>query len=223
MDPFETHRRSVVDHVTFSFGFIAIRNTRIPQYVAERAEADDQWPDMYFSLNFNCAPSGGAGELFRHELLRSRVRSDLPGEYGACCRQFRPTNRAAELAEIVLSVMASDRACGLTADNGVRVTVLRVFEYFVTAALGGHLVVANFGTARPQYPFHVNIEGRGPMRPDFVWERGGRAIGVVDAKYRRSGGRERVLLVVAFTRAREELSISWHCRPSPLLTLEHST
>lgn len=35
--------------------------------------------------------------------------------------------------------------------------------------------------------------------------------------------RERCLLFVACTRAREDLSISWHGHPSPLLTLEHAT
>jgi superfamily I DNA/RNA helicase len=33
--------------------------------------------------------------------------------------------------------------------------------------------------------------------------------------------RERCLLFVACTRAREDLAASWHGRPSPFLTMEH--
>lgn len=87
------------------------------------------------------------------------------------------------LAELILSGNSIDQAPGHLRLNGFLVNMAKVFEDFVTAALGAALV-AHEGTCRPQDRLHLDDGDEISMRPDLVWYRGGTPIGVIDAKYK---------------------------------------
>jgi superfamily II DNA/RNA helicase len=69
MDPFEVHRRLIADYSAFTSGFTTIRDPEIRRHVTERAEAGDQWPDPYVSLNPNFAPGGTMRDLVTDGIL----------------------------------------------------------------------------------------------------------------------------------------------------------
>jgi len=96
-------------------------------------------------------------------------------------------HNALRLAEIVWRATALDQAYGSTVGNGFLFDMWRVFEDFVTVAIGEHLSAHHLGNPRSQYRAYLDVAGSVPLRPDFVWERAGRPNAVVDAKYKLPG------------------------------------
>ncbi|MDQ3151933.1 MAG: McrC family protein [Actinomycetota bacterium] len=55
----------------------------------------------------------------------------------------------------------------------------------MTVALSEVLHLRHGGAARSQYPWHLDEARAVRIRPDLVWELGGRPAAVVDAKYKQ--------------------------------------
>jgi 5-methylcytosine-specific restriction enzyme subunit McrC len=92
---------------------------------------------------------------------------------------------ALRLAEIVWRATTPEHSPGTVAANGFRFNLPKIFEDFVTTAISEHLNERYIGAAVPQYPCHLDEALAVRMRPDLVWECGGRPVAVVDAKYKQ--------------------------------------
>lgn len=91
---------------------------------------------------------------------------------------------ALRLGEIVLRATSVDQTRGGVQVNGFLVNMARVFEDFVTVALGEKLALVG-GRVRRQAPHWLDDAQLIRMRPDLVWyDEGGRPLAVVDAKYK---------------------------------------
>jgi 5-methylcytosine-specific restriction enzyme subunit McrC len=92
---------------------------------------------------------------------------------------------ALRLAEIVWRATSPEHKPGSVHANGFLFDLAKVFEDFVTVAVTEDLVARQGGVVRPQYPCHLDEASNVRMRPDLVWERDGRPVAVVDAKYKQ--------------------------------------
>ncbi len=81
--------------------------------------------------------------------------------------------------------------------NGFLFNLERIFEDFVTTAVGEQLVARHGGTPSSQHPCHPDVAETLPMRPDLVWMIGDHALAVVDAKYKPGQPREDVYQMLA--------------------------
>jgi 5-methylcytosine-specific restriction enzyme subunit McrC len=90
---------------------------------------------------------------------------------------------ALHLAEIVLRDNAVDHLAGSVRVNGFLVDMAKVFEDFVTTALGARLGAID-GSYRTQPTVAMDIDGLIDMRPDLVWYADQQPRSVVDAKYK---------------------------------------
>ena len=86
-------------------------------------------------------------------------------------------------ASMVLKHRSVDLPAGAVDVNGFIIDMATVFEDFVTAALTDSLEKID-GRVRPQDPQTLDVTDTVKMAPDLVWYRGGRAIAVIDAKYK---------------------------------------
>jgi 5-methylcytosine-specific restriction enzyme subunit McrC len=100
-------------------------------------------------------------------------------------RLNEPYHTALRLAEIVWRATTPEHSPGAIAANGFLFNLPKIFEDFVTVAISEHLQARHVGAAYPQYACHLDEALTVRMRPDLVWERGGRPAAVVDAKYKR--------------------------------------
>lgn len=91
---------------------------------------------------------------------------------------------ALRLAEQVLHGQSFEHRSGDLEVSGFLVNMAKVFEDFVCTALSEAAPFAD-GRSHLQYPAHLDEAGDVPMKPDFVWERDGVPLVVVDAKYKR--------------------------------------
>jgi len=99
---------------------------------------------------------------------------------------------ALRLAELVLRATSVEHGPGGVAVNGFLVDMEDVFEDFVRVALTEELTQAQV-RCQPKRTYHLDETRRLKLTPDLVWEREGRPIAVVDAKYKperqsRGGG-----------------------------------
>lgn len=91
---------------------------------------------------------------------------------------------ALRLAELVLRGGSVERESGTVRVSGFMVAMNRVFEDFVTVALGEALT-AYGGFCRRQDRWHLDEAHRIGMQPDLVWyEPSGQVAAVMDAKYK---------------------------------------
>jgi len=90
---------------------------------------------------------------------------------------------ALRLAELVLRGASVEHLGGGVAVNGFLLDMPKVFEGFVTVALGQQLERYG-GRARRQDSHYLDARSRVRLRPDLVWHLGGRPAAVVDAKYK---------------------------------------
>jgi 5-methylcytosine-specific restriction enzyme subunit McrC len=91
---------------------------------------------------------------------------------------------ALHLAELVLRGGSVEQRSGAVMVNGFMLDMAKVFEDFVTVALGGALAAFG-GRCKAQDRWHLDEADEIRMRPDLVWYRGSGAVGaVVDAKYK---------------------------------------
>jgi 5-methylcytosine-specific restriction enzyme subunit McrC len=90
---------------------------------------------------------------------------------------------ALRLAELVLRGTSVEHAAGATAVNGFLLDMPRLFEDFVTVAIGEQLHRRD-GRVQRQDPHYLDHDDRIRMKPDLVWHRNGAPAAVVDAKYK---------------------------------------
>jgi 5-methylcytosine-specific restriction enzyme subunit McrC len=91
---------------------------------------------------------------------------------------------ALRLAELVLRGGSVEQKSGQLMVNGFMLDMAKVFEDFLTVALGEALT-AYEGHCRSQDRWHLDEAHEITMRPDLVWYRQTGAVGaVVDAKYK---------------------------------------
>lgn len=91
---------------------------------------------------------------------------------------------ALRLAELVLRTTSFEFGDGGVPVNGLLLDMPKVFEDFVTVALREELERSYGGRVHLQLRRHLDVAGRVEVRPDLVWQRGGRYAAVVDAKYK---------------------------------------
>jgi 5-methylcytosine-specific restriction enzyme subunit McrC len=91
------------------------------------------------------------------------------------------------VAEMILDCRSFELRVGDLVVSGFLLNMAKIFEDFVCVALGralGRLPAIRSGRASLQYRTHLDAERMVPIRPDFVWSRGGRPVAVADAKYK---------------------------------------
>jgi 5-methylcytosine-specific restriction enzyme subunit McrC len=91
---------------------------------------------------------------------------------------------ALRLAELVLRASSVEHRSGGVAVNGFLVDMPRLFEDFVTVALGKSLEGTFGGRVIRQARHHLDVAGRVSLRPDIVWRLGSATAAVIDAKYK---------------------------------------
>lgn len=109
--------------------------------------------------------------------LPSTVPEWTPNRLNA---RYRP---ALEIAELILAGRSFEQRVGEVTVTGYLFSMARIFEDFVTVALGEALTPLG-GRASFQYPTHLDDEEQIVIRPDFVWFEGERPVIVADAKYK---------------------------------------
>lgn len=90
---------------------------------------------------------------------------------------------ALRLAELVLRATSVEHATGLVAINGFLLDMPRLFEDFVTVAIGEELR-RHDGRVQPQDSHHLDQDAHIRIKPDLVWHRSGTPAAVIDAKYK---------------------------------------
>lgn len=123
--------------------------------------------------------------------LRKRLADVASPVRGTSLPAWRPTrlntryHNALRLAEVVWRATSPEHAPGSLRANGFLFDLPKIFEEFVTVALGEALTGRHSGIARPQFETHLDEGADLRMRPDLVWEHRGKPVAVVDAKYKR--------------------------------------
>ncbi len=136
-------------------------------------------------------PRLDAGSRRRLAALRMRLADVTPPARGARLPAWQPSrlnhryHTALRLAEIVWQATAPEHVPGSTAANGFLFNLWKIFEDFVTVAISEAMQANHLGTASPQHPCHLDEALAVRMKPDLVWERAGRPVAVLDAKYKR--------------------------------------
>jgi 5-methylcytosine-specific restriction enzyme subunit McrC len=87
------------------------------------------------------------------------------------------------LGELILAGDAVDQVPGTVRISGFLLDMAKVYEDFLTAALGRSLQPFG-GICRPQDTQYLDVDARIAIRPDLVWYRDGVPAAVVDAKYK---------------------------------------
>lgn len=91
---------------------------------------------------------------------------------------------ALRLAELVLRATSAEHTTGTVTVNGFLLNMPQLFEDFVTVALREAIEGVHGGRVVGQSRHHLDEAGRVVLRPDIVWRADGKAIAVVDAKYK---------------------------------------
>jgi 5-methylcytosine-specific restriction enzyme subunit McrC len=124
--------------------------------------------------------------LRRQVALLSDVSLLVPGQRLPATRDDRLTRRyqpALRLARLVLTGRSIEQPAGPVVASGFLFDLNKVFEDWLTAALRTALTPYG-GLLRAQRPVHLDIDRQIDMKPDMVWERAGRPVAVIDAKYK---------------------------------------
>lgn len=134
-------------------------------------------------------PRNTRGALHRIVALMGEVTPIVPGQkppaprFDQLNRHYRP---AIELALLILSGRSLEQPPGATIAAGFLFDLNLVFEQWLATALREALA-PYWGYLRSQWPGYLDVEKSVRMRPDLVWERSGKPIGVLDAKYKSLG------------------------------------
>ena len=95
-----------------------------------------------------------------------------------------PYQPALRLAELVLRSTSIEFGEGRVPIHGLLLDMPRIFEDFVCTALREELEATYGGRVRTQLVRHLDLAGRVVLKPDLVWQRGGRIHAVADVKYK---------------------------------------
>jgi 5-methylcytosine-specific restriction enzyme subunit McrC len=115
--------------------------------------------------------------------LESRSREATLPPFTRLNERYRPALR---LAQLILRASSLGGARGPFAASAFVFDMNRVFEEFLTASLREALRPWG-GEVRAQQTSSLDIGGRVAIRPDVVWQVGGRPRAVVDAKHKALG------------------------------------
>lgn len=134
-------------------------------------------------------PRVDAGARQRLQRLRARlvdvtpvIRGEpLPGWHAS--RLNARYHVALRLAEIIWHGTSVEQDPGPVSVNGFLIDMPKVFEDFVTVALGEELRHRG-GRVRRQYSCFLDVASCVRLHPDLVWHQRGEPVGVVDAKYK---------------------------------------
>ncbi|MDQ2707097.1 MAG: McrC family protein [Actinomycetota bacterium] len=136
-------------------------------------------------------PRIDAESRLRLSALRARLAAVTTLVRGTELPRWHPTRlnlryqAALRLAEIVWRACSPEHTAGAVATSGFLFNLPLLFEDFVATALAEALAARAPGLASPQHRCHLDEAGAVRMKPDLVWEQGGRPVAVVDAKYKR--------------------------------------
>jgi 5-methylcytosine-specific restriction enzyme subunit McrC len=128
-----------------------------------------------------------ARRRLRHLLSRFAEVSPIP--VGQPAPPWAPTrlntryHTALRLAELVLRGCSVEHRVGGVAVNGFLLDMPKLFEDFVTVAIGEALGQYG-GQAHRQDSHHLDVRGAIRIQPDLVWYYAGVPAAVVDAKYK---------------------------------------
>lgn len=130
-------------------------------------------------------------ETARRRLQRlRRALADVSGlSRGAVLPRWQPNrlntryHSALRLAEIVLAAESFEHQIGDLRVSGYMFDMWRVFEDFVTVALGESLTAVGW-RCEMQAALHLDEQRQVPMRPDLLCRRNGLSVAVIDAKYK---------------------------------------
>lgn len=131
-------------------------------------------------------PPNTRAALHRLIALMGEVTPLIPGQqlpttrFDQLNRHYRP---AILLARLILAGKSLEQPPGATTAAGFLFDLNLVFEQWLSAALREALLPYG-GYLRGQWPGHLDVGKSISLRPDMVWERGGKPAGVVDAKYK---------------------------------------
>jgi 5-methylcytosine-specific restriction enzyme subunit McrC len=131
-------------------------------------------------------PPNTRGAIHRLMALMGEVTPLIPGQqlptprFDQLNRHYRP---AILLARLILSGKSLEQPPGATTAAGFLFDLNLVFEQWLSAALREALLPYG-GYLRAQWPGHLDVGKSISLRPDMVWERGGKPAAVVDAKYK---------------------------------------
>ncbi|KRF44614.1 hypothetical protein ASH01_11520 [Terrabacter sp. Soil811] len=134
----------------------------------------------------------GVKSMARKRLLRLvRSMADVtPARRGRVRSTWQPSrlnaryHLALRLAELILRGGSVEQQTGASMVNGFMLDMAKVFEDFLTVALGDALTAYD-GHCNAQDRWHLDEADEITMRPDLVWYRRSGEVGaVVDAKYK---------------------------------------
>ncbi len=137
-------------------------------------------------LRVPALPGPTRSGLRRQVALLSDVSLLVPGQRLPATRDDRLTRRyqpALRLARLVLAGRSIEQPAGPVVASGFLFDLNKVFEDWLTTALRGALAPYG-GLLRAQRPVHLDVDRQVDMKPDMVWERAGRPVAVIDAKYK---------------------------------------
>lgn len=117
---------------------------------------------------------GDVGTIGRGEPVPLWVATRLNARYHTALR----------LAELVLRATSPEHGAGTVAITGFLLNMEQLFEDFVTVALREALEARFGGRVLGQMRHYLDEAGQVPLKPDIVWQVGGSAAAVVDAKYK---------------------------------------
>lgn len=124
--------------------------------------------------------------LRRQAALLSDVSLLIHGQRLPATRDDRLTRRyqpALRLARLVLAGRSIEQPAGPVVASGFLFDLNKVFEDWLTTALRAALAPYG-GFLCAQRLVHLDIDRQVDMKPDMVWERAGRPVAVIDAKYK---------------------------------------
>lgn len=96
-------------------------------------------------------------------------------------QRYQPALR---FAELVLARLTPSTTGGGESVASFVVNMAEAFEGFVTASLTATFAEFSPGVSVGQFPTHLDVERRQPIRPDFVHLVNGEPVVVIDAKYK---------------------------------------
>ncbi|MFF5230720.1 McrC family protein [Dactylosporangium sp. NPDC000521] len=130
-------------------------------------------------------------ELHRFAVALCEVTALAPRQPLPATRPNRLSARyepALRLARLILAGQSTEQPAGDVSAVGFAFDLNKVFERWLTVALGAALTSQHGGTIVAHHRVDLDETGRVTMYPDITWWRGGECAAVIDAKYKALHG-----------------------------------